>query len=193
MTILILGLIGFISVHMIRVIGEDWRTAMLERIGNKRFKMLYSIISLVSFALMVWGYAIARQKSSILWQAPAIGFYLTAVLMLLSMVLLAGFHMQRSHLSVKLRHPMLWSVVLLCVAHLLVNGRAIDALLFGSLLVWSVLCLISCYRRDARYQVEYPSPVLRTTFLNLALGVVFYAVFTFLLHAPLIGVSPIPQ
>lgn len=185
---LIIGLIGFIGVHMTRVVAEDWRTATRERIGENRYKLIYSLIALSSFVLMVWGYGSARYQSSVLWIAPQFMYYVTSVLMLASMILLAGFHMKRSHLSVKLHHPMLWSVVLLSAAHLLVNGRVIDLVLFGSLFVWSVLDLISCYQRDVRYKIVYPAPQVRATVINFVLGLLFYAIFAAFLHAPLIGV-----
>ena len=190
MTILILGLIGFIGSHMVRVVADDWRTRTRERIGAQRYKAIYSLVSVISFGLMVWGYGSARHDSALLWAAPLGWYHATAGLMLLSMLCLAGFHARRSHLSVKLRHPMLWSVVLLTSAHLLVNGRVIDVVLFGSLLLWSVLTLISCYRRDARDQIVYPEPQTRATVINGVLGVVFYGVFAFFLHMPLIGVYP---
>ncbi len=174
---LILGLIGFLGSHLVRVAAEDWRTRTRERIGEKRYKLVYSLVSIVSFALVVWGYGLARHDSPVLWVAPRAGYHATAGLMLLSMVSLAGFHAKRSHLSVKLHHPMLWSVVLLCIAHLLVNGRVVD--------------LISSYQRDVRYQIVYPAPQWRATVINLVAGVAFYLVFAFYLHAPLIGVYPI--
>ena len=193
MTWLIIGLIGFIGVHMVRVIAEDWRIRTRERVGEQRYKLVYSFISLLSFALMVWGYGSARHESAVLWTAPLAMYHVTSALMLVSMVLLVGFRISRSHLSVKLHHPMLWSVVVLCTAHLLVNGRVIDLVLFGSLLVWSVLDLVSCYGRDVRYQVVYPTPQARATVINLVLGVLFYVVFAVFLHAPLIGVAPLPR
>ncbi len=188
---LILGLIGFLGSHLVRVAAEDWRTRTRERIGEKRYKLVYSLVSIVSFALVVWGYGLARHDSPVLWVAPRAGYHATAGLMLLSMVSLAGFHAKRSHLSVKLHHPMLWSVVLLCIAHLLVNGRVVDLVLFGSFLVWAVVDLISCYQRDVRDQIVYPAPQWRATVINLVAGVAFYLVFAFYLHYPLIGVYPI--
>ncbi len=187
---LILGLVGFIGSHLVRVVADGWRTRTRERIGAQRYKLLYSLVSVLSFALIVWGYGLARQDSPLLWTAPLSWYHATAGLMLLSMVSLAGFHIKRSHLSVKLHHPMLWSVVLLCVAHLLVNGRVVDLVLFGSLLVWAVLDLISNYQRDVRDQIAYPAPQWRATFMNLVLGLVFYGMFAFVLHEPLIGVAP---
>ena len=181
MAILILGLFGFISVHMIRVVNEGWRTSFINRFGEKRYKAVYSLISILSFAMMVWGYAITRD-SALFWHAPVMAYIMAAIMMLLSMLLLAGFHIRKSHLSVMLRHPMLWSVILLCAAHLLVNGRVNDILLFGSILVWSCLNLISCYGRDKTYSITYPKPTISATLINITLGLAFFGIFTFFLH-----------
>ena len=190
MTWLVLGLIGFIGAHMTRVVAEDWRTATRARIGANRYKLVYSLVSIASFALLVWGYGSARQQSAVLWVAPLGLYHLMSLLMLASMVLLAGAYVKRSHLSVRLRHPMLWSVVLFSLAHLMVNGRVADLVLFGALLAWSVVDLVSCYRRDARYGITYPVPQLRATVIHGVLGLILFGVFAMVLHAPLIGVSP---
>lgn len=191
MTLFILGLIGFLATHLVRVVADDWRTRMRERIGAQRYKAIYSLVSLLAFVLMVWGYGQARHDSPVLWNASLGASHATAGLMLLSMLCLAGSHVKRSLLSVKLRHPMLCSVIVFSVAHLLVNGRVIDVVLFGGLLMWSTLNLISCYRRDQRDQTLYPTPQLRATVLNGVIGVVLYLVFAFFLHLPLIGVAPL--
>ncbi len=188
---MLIGLTGFIASHLVRVVAEHWRTKMVQLLGAKNYKRIYSLITLVSLVLIIWGYGTARHESPLLWTMPLHVYPLTAVLMLLSMICLAGFHIAQSHLSVKLRHPMLWSVVLLCSAHLIVNGRLIDALLFGSLLVWSVVDLISCYKRDRQKLMQYPQAQTLATVWNLLMGFVFYGVFAFFLHRPLIGVSPI--
>ena len=70
MTLLILGLIGFIGSHMVRVVADDWRTRTRERIGAQRYKAIYSLVSVISFGLMVWGYGSARHDSALLWVAP---------------------------------------------------------------------------------------------------------------------------
>lgn len=192
MPLLILGLAVFVASHMIRVVADDWRSDVIARIGEKRYKTSYSVISFLALGAMIWGYGAARTASPSIWEpSPAI-YTATSALMLISMVMLAGFHAKQSHLSVGLRHPMLWSVVVLCAAHLLSNGRVVDILLFGSLMVWSVLNLISCYHRDHAQAVVYPAPRWRATAINLGLGLGFFIVFALLLHRLLIGVSPIP-
>jgi uncharacterized membrane protein len=192
MTALVLGLIVFLGLHSLRIVADDWRTRTRERIGAKPFKMAYSLISVLSFALIVWGYGQARTDSEMVWIAPRGMYHAAAGLMLISMILLAGFHSKASHISVVTRHPMLWSVIIFAGAHLLPNGRVADIVLFGSFGVWAILDLLSCYARDRKNQTVYPQPVLRKTVINIVAGVVFYGVFAFALHAMLIGVSPIP-
>jgi uncharacterized membrane protein len=191
MTWLILGLVLFIGTHSVRIVADDWRTRVRQSMGAGPYKGIYSVLTVLGFVLMVWGYGQARQDSALLWAAPIGMYHATATLMLISMVLLAGFHAKRSAISVKLRHPMLWSVVVLCVAHLMVNGRVADLVLFGSLGVWAVADLVSCYWRDVALGTTYPKPTTRATVINVVAGLVFYAVFAFWLHEPLIGVRPI--
>lgn len=188
---LILGLVLFIGTHSVRIVADDWRSHVRQSMGAGRYKAIYSVLTVIGFALMVWGYGQARMDSTLLWAAPMGLYHATAGLMLVSMILLMGFHFGRSAISVKVHHPMLWSVVVLCSAHLLVNGRVADLVLFGSLGVWAVLDLISCYWRDVRDGVTYPKATTKATVLNLVSGVVAYGVFAFFLHEPLIGVRPV--
>ncbi len=187
---LMLGLVLFIGPHSVRIVADEWRSHTRERIGASRYKLVYGLVSWGGFVLMIWGYGQARMDSSVLWVAPKGLYHATAGLMLISMILLIGFHFRRSAISVKVHHPMLWSVVVLCAAHLLVNGRVADLVLFGSLGAWAALDLISCYWRDVRDGATYPQATVKATALNVVLGIVFYGVFAFFLHQPLIGVRP---
>ena len=55
MTWLLLGLILFLGVHSVRIVAEGWRTRTRERLGEGAWKGLYSLLSLLGFALIVWG------------------------------------------------------------------------------------------------------------------------------------------
>ena len=192
MTALVLGLVLFLGLHSVRIFADDWRTRTRQRWGEQRYKLIYSLLSVLGFALIVWGYGQARASSPLLWVAPLAAYHATAGLMLISMVLLAGFHTPRSHISVAVRHPMLWSIIVLTGAHLLCNGRLADVVLFGSFGLWAVLDLLSCYARDRKNQTAYPRGDWRKTAINVVAGLVLYGVFAFVLHALLIGVSPMP-
>ena len=67
MTALILGLVIFLGVHSVRIVAEPWRTRMRARLGEGAWKGLYSLLSLLGFGLIVWGYGLARQQPVSLW------------------------------------------------------------------------------------------------------------------------------
>ena len=56
MLVLILGLAIFLGVHSIRIVADGWRSATIERIGEKRWKG-YAIASIIGFVLIIWGTA----------------------------------------------------------------------------------------------------------------------------------------
>ena len=86
---------------------------------------------------------------------------------------------------------MVWSIVVFGFAHLLANGSAADALLFGAFLVWALADLFSAYARDRRNGVVYPEPDWSATGGAIVVGLVLFAVIAFWLHAFLFGVSPL--
>ncbi|MBP6766074.1 MAG: protein NrnU, partial [Rubrivivax sp.] len=56
MSMLIAGLVIFLGVHSVRIFAEGWRTQMRARLGENAFKGIYSVLSLLGFMLIVWGY-----------------------------------------------------------------------------------------------------------------------------------------
>ena len=61
MTVLILGLLLFLGMHSARVVAEPARQRFIAARGEGTWKGLYTVISLVGFALIIWGYGLARQ------------------------------------------------------------------------------------------------------------------------------------
>ena len=47
MTELILGLILFLGAHSVRIVADDWRTQKMEALGEKAFKGVHALISLL--------------------------------------------------------------------------------------------------------------------------------------------------
>ena len=193
MAYLIAGLIIFLGVHMTRVLADNWRTATIARVGDGGWKGAYSLLSAIGLGLIVWGFGVARQTPEILWTTPSWGRGAAAVLMLVSFVLLAGYHSRQSHVSVAVRHPMLMGVIVFSVAHLLANNTLADVVLFGSFLLWSVVNYLSCLARDRREGKRYPQPVWKKTIIAVVIGVVLWFVFAKWLHLWLIGVSPMTR
>jgi uncharacterized membrane protein len=191
MAMLVLGLVIFLGLHSTRIVSESGRESAIARVGEGPWKGIYSALSAIGLVLIVWGFARARYNASQLWTPPSGARHVTMLLMLVALILLASSHFKRSHTAVMTHHPMLWSVLLWSVGHLIANGSAADVLLFGAFLVWSVADLASSYARDRRNGVVYPAPQLAATAGAVAVGLVFYVVLLGGVHLWLFGVSPL--
>ena len=190
MIILLLGLAIFIGLHSLRIVADAWRTAQVEKMGAMRWKMLFSIASILGFGLLVYGYGEARLAPVILWQPPIWTRHLAALLMLPAIILLIAAYVPGNRLKAAVGHPMVAGTKVWALAHLLSNGTLADLLLFGSLLAWSIASFVSARRRDKLAARSYPQgPVIATVGVVIA-GTVAWAVFALYLHAPLIGVAP---
>jgi len=191
MTMLILGLVLFLGVHSTRIVAEGWRTRMVARLGEGGWKGLYSVLSIAGFVLIVWGYGLARQSPVVLWQPPRGMNHLAALLMVVSFVLLVATYVPRNAIKAKVHHPMVVSVKVWALAHLLANGTLADVLLFGAFLVWAVLSFRAARQRDRAAGTTFPSGSPAGTAITVFVGLLLWAVFAFWAHAWLIGVRPI--
>lgn len=186
-----LGLLVFLGVHSIRLVADDWRRRCIARIGKVAWNGLFSAFSVVGFALIVWGYGVARQQPVQLWSPPAGMPYLAALLTWLAFVLLAAAYIPRNYFKARLHHPMLLATKVWALAHLLANGTLAGAWLFGSFLVWAVVMFASSRRRDRRQGVVYAPSLLSRSLASVLVGTLAWAVFTFALHGLLIGILPL--
>ena len=190
MSILVLGLLIFLGLHSTRIISESGRAKAIARFGENGWKGIYSLLSVIGFVLIVWGFARARYDAPEIWTPSSGARAVTILLMLVSMLLLAGYFVKRSHIAVAVHHPMVWSVAVFGLAHLIANGSLADVVLFGAFLVWALADLASAYARDRRNAVVYPAPSLAATISAIILGVALWAVIGRFLHVWLFGVSP---
>jgi uncharacterized membrane protein len=191
MTVLILGLIVFLGVHSVRIVAAPWRARTIARIGPNAWKGAYSLLSLAGFALLVWGYGEARQQSALLYDPPPYTRHIAALLMLVSLVLLAASKLPHNYFKSRFGHPMLLGVKVWAFAHLIANGRVADVLLFGSFLLWAVVDYIAARRRDRAEGVVYPAADEMRTVLTVVAGVMLWALFVGGLHLWLFGVLPL--
>lgn len=191
MTWLLLGLVMFLGAHSVRVFAEGWRGQQIERWGEKTFKGLHALVSLAGFVLLCWGYDLARSTPTVLWVPPVATRHGAALLMLFASVLMVAAHVPGNHFKVRLRHPMVLSVKVWALAHLLANGNGEDVVLFGTFLLWAVLCFRAARARDRAANLVPAEPQMRATLVAVMGGVVVYALFLFKAHAWLVGVSPL--
>ena len=188
MTFLILGLVLFLGVHSTRVFAEDGRTRAIARLGETGWKGLYSVVSLVGLALIVWGFSLARQQPVVLWTPPVMLKHLNSLFTLLAFLLVAAAYVPRNQIRARLHHPMLLGVKLWAFGHLLATALLADTVLFGAFLLWAVLAFRAARQRDRRLGTVYPAGNLAGTAGAVIVGVAGWAVFAFWAHAAWIGV-----
>lgn len=190
MTYLLLGLLLFLGIHSTRIVADGFRTRQLAGMGERPWKILYTVVSLAGFALIIWGYGLARQTPVDLYNPPIWTRHLAALLTLVSFVLIAAAYVPRNHLKAKLGHPMLMGVKVWALAHLLSNGRLADVLLFGGFLVWSAACFASARKRDRVAGKTYSPGSAKGDVIAVVVGAAAWGAFAVWGHAWLIGVRP---
>lgn len=190
MTLLILGLVLFLGSHSIRIFANGWRSRQIARLGEKGWKGLYTLVSIAGFALIIWGFGLARQQPVLLYVPPMWLRHLNALFTLIAFILVIAAYVPGNHFKAKLGHPMLAGVKTWAFGHLLATGMLHDVVLFGAFLLWAVIDFISARRRDRAAGVNYPAGTVKGDVIVLVAGMVFWAVFAFWLHGWLIGVKP---
>ncbi|MEX8497670.1 MAG: NnrU family protein [Leptothrix ochracea] len=189
MKTLILGLVLFLGPHAVRIVADEWRSQQIARWGEKPWKAVFSLLSLLGLVLIGWGYGAVRLETTDLWVPPVWTRHLAALLTLPAFVLLAAAHVPGSRMKAQIGHPMLLGTLLWAVAHLLANARVADLLLFGSFALWSALAFRAARRRDSRDGVIREGRAGRNAISALS-GLVAWVAFAFWLHPLLIGVRP---
>ena len=176
MTLLVLGLILFLGAHSVRIFADDWRTAQIARRGAGAWKGLYTVVSIVGFGLIVWGYGQARTQPVVLWTPQLWARHLAVLLMLVSFILLVAAYVPRNGIKSRLHHPMVLGVKVWALAHLLANNTLADLLLFGGFLLWSVFDFRAARGRDRAAGTVYPPGSLLPTLVTVAVSILVHGV-----------------
>lgn len=188
MGIFLIGLLIFLGIHSISIVNDPWRNRMVVKIGEWPWKGIYSLVSIVGFILIIWGYGSARYDSVVLYNPPAWLLRFSLILFLPVFPLFLAAYLP-GRIKAATDHPMLLSVKIWAVAHLLTNGSLVGVILFGSLFVWAVWDRISLQHRQSRPIPGAPISKNNDIFACV-IGLCLYLAFIFWLHELLIGVTP---
>jgi uncharacterized membrane protein len=185
MALLVLGLIIFLGVHCFTM-QRGARGALVARLGERTYKGLYSLVSLIGLGLIIFGYGQYRAAGMIpVWDPPSWTRHITYLLMLAALIFLPATYIP-SHIKAAVKHPMITAVKAWAFGHLLVRGDLGSILLFGTFLAWGVLARISMKRRGA------PDPAAPAGWTNdiivVAIGLALFAGVLFWFHPAVIGV-----
>src|ERR1700676_3639484 len=189
MLLLIIGLVLFLGVHSVAIPAPAWRAGAIHRLGERAWKGLYALVSLIGFILICYGFGLARHAPVFLYSPPTWLRHAALIVILPVFPLLLAAYLP-GRIKSAAKHPMLAAVKLWAFAHLLANGSLADVLLFGGFLGWAVMDRISLKRRPAQaLRTAPPSPW--NDVVAVVLGLAIYALLIAWAHLRLFGVSPL--
>lgn len=192
MTIYLAGLVIFFGLHLYsalrsRAPGSDIK----EKMGYGPFMGLYSLVSIVGFVLIIYGYG-ATRGAGIIYTPPTWLAHINLVLTLPAMILLVASQVPAGRIKKATKHPMLVAIKLWALGHLLANGELNSVLLFGSFLAYAIFDRIMVKRRGDNGPGS--DLALNPTMDVIAVlgGVGVWAAIAMWLHPILFGVVAIP-
>jgi uncharacterized membrane protein len=190
LSLLIVGLVLFLGMHLVTTM-RDRRAALIAALGENGYKGLYSIVSAIGVALIVYGFARYRAHEWIeLWSPPIWTKHLAAALVLPAFIMLVASY-SRGHIYTTLKHPMLAGTKLWALAHLLANGDLGSLILFGAVLAWAVIDRISLKRRTDPGAPPIPVGGMRNDVIAVFGGIALYAAVGWWFHPNVIGIPVI--
>jgi uncharacterized membrane protein len=177
MTLLIAGLLVFLGAHLVRVIAPDFRAAMIVKLGPLGWRGVYSLVSLAGFVMLAVGYATVRWTSPMLWGPPAPALRMVVGLAMVPALILFLAAYVPGRIRAAVRHPMMIGTLVWAAAHLLVNGRVADLLLFGGFLAWALVVTTASFRRPWTPPARQPSLLWDAVAVLAGLGAWWWLAF----------------
>jgi uncharacterized membrane protein len=187
LAVLIAGLVVFIATHVF-VTRREARAALIARIGMMPYRALFSLVSLVGLALIVWGFGHYLRTGYItVWTPPTWMRHVTVTLVLIAVILMVAGYV-RGNIYRTLKHPLLAGVKLWAFAHLLANGDLGGIILFGAILAWAVFDRISLKHRTDAGAPAIPTGGIGYDVAAVVIGVLVYLGLGFYFHPLFIGI-----
>ncbi len=182
MLLLALGLFLWVAAHAFKRVAPDMRG----RLGDPG-KGLVALATVAGLILMILGYRWAEYIA--VWSPPSFMIHINNLLMIIAVFVFATAH-TKGRLRGWTRHPMLISVIIWAVAHLLVNGDAASLLLFGVMGLWALGSIFVINAAEPEWTRPEPGAAAKDVLL------VVITVGAFVLFAGvhwLLGYWPFPQ
>lgn len=179
MKILAIGILVF-------TLGHFWKRLMpqLYARAGKSGKGISGALIAAGLVAMIVGYSITPFIT--VYDPPVWGAHLNWVLMFIAVGLLGAGH-SKGRIRTWFRHPMLMSVIVWAIAHLLANGDLASVTLFAALGLWAIAQIFVVNASTGPWKRPEPGPVLRD-FVLLGITIAAYVIFVGL-HS-LLGVNP---
>lgn len=181
MTLLVIGIVIFIGVHVLAMVLRGPRDRLMARLGEGPYKGIFSLVSAVGLALMIYGFYTTRgalEPDDYLYAPAAWTRHAAMGLVLLAFILIGASH-GKGYLKHWLKHPMSIGIGLWAIAHLLANGERPDVVFFGAFLALAVLDIILS---TVQGRMPEHGPQFKSDVRAVVIGVILYLVFLFGFH-----------
>ena len=191
MTYLTIGILLFGGSHLFSILFPALRDSLKRSLGEKPWKGIYSVVSLVGLVLIIIGFSMSRSgpaTADLVYYPPDWARHVTMLFVLLAMILIGASH-GKGYLKSWLHNPMSIGIALWSAGHLLANGKRTDVYMFGTFLVVALADIIMSEIRGKR-----PShlPRIRSDIIAVVVGVVLYGVFLYGFHPYVLNLPVVP-
>tara|TARA_B100001765_G_scaffold192344_1_gene140094 strand:- start:395 stop:937 length:543 start_codon:yes stop_codon:yes gene_type:complete len=175
------GIIIFFGVHLIPL-NNKLKEFLKNRFGENIYLGSFSLISLLGFLLIIFGY---EASSNSLYTTNSNAYIYSKYAMFISLTFLIAANMP-TFIKKMSRHPMSIGIAIWSVLHLLTNSDTVSVVLFSAFLVYSIVSVLIAETRQLDKKEFSPKIIYDT--LSVVLGVLFtFLAYNF--HEYLSGVS----
>ena len=182
MIVMIIGLVIFFGMHLVPVTGV--KSSLIERMGEKKYQSIFSIISLVGFIIIIYGFSLIDTCNPMMADCETDNFYLwdsfeyskeiSFLLMPICIIFIVASQM-KSNIKKVVRHPMLIGVLIWSFVHLLSTGDLRSIILFASFGAFSIIDIIFT-RKTAEQGISFS---ILNDVVVIVVGLVLYSIILY--------------
>ena len=186
MALIYVGMTLFATPHLLSMLFPAVRNRLSARLGENRYKGVYSLASLLGLILIGIGYWQMRhgaQAGATYYEATAGAGHLTLSLVLIAFILIASIDGQ-GYIRKWVRHPFSIGIAIWSIGHLMANGEIYVVPIFAMFLALSILDIALGFLRDGAHHFE---PQIRRDGIAVVAGIFAFAVFAFGFHPYILG------
>ena len=177
--------IAFVGTHFL--LSHPLRKALVDRLGERPFQGLYSLVALITFALMIYFYRVIGREPGLLWQSGEAAWIVGTFLMWLASILFVGSFLgnpalvgssgprggPKGVLNIT-RHPMMWSFALWAIVHLMILGMPKALVFDGAIIILALAGAAAQDRKKAGQMGEdWHDWTAQTAFVPFARGLAY--------------------
>jgi uncharacterized membrane protein len=167
MVYIIIGFIIFTAIHILTLATTE-RLKLINKYGEVRYKLVFSLISLIGLSLMLY----ARFDSGhFIKESNEFFYHFHKEILYIATILIVAAYIPKNSIKKYLKHPMLIGIGIWSFTHILINQHLNHILLFTSFLLFSFIMLIGLIKREPTKKLKAE---VKYDFLTIILGTISY-------------------